>query len=129
MHSDGSISFQLFTNLSIFTSFKNVFVYALFMKIRFNKKEYSVELCDSLFKKFRGLMFRNIKEDEALLFSLSMVKKVDLHTLFVFYPIDIYFLNEEKKVISSILNVKPFTPYVKGVEAKYVLELKSNILE
>jgi len=96
------------------------------MKIRFNKKEYDVELCDTLFKKFRGLMFRNIKEDEALLFSLNGMKKVDLHTLFVFYPIDIYFLNEEKKVIHSILNVKPFTPYIKGMEARYILEIRST---
>ena len=124
MLTTGCSSFMVFCG---FTSFKNVFVYVLFMKIRFNKKEYNVELCDTLFKKFRGLMFRNIKEDEALLFSLSMVKKVDLHTLFVFYPIDIYFLNEEKKVIHSILNVKPFTPYIKGMEARYILELRRKI--
>ena len=123
MLTTGCSSFMVFCG---FTSFKNVFVYDLFMKIRFNKKEYNVELCDTLFKKFRGLMFRNIKEDEALLFSLNKVKKVDLHTLFVFYPIDIHFLNENKKVIHSVLNVRPFTPYVKGVEAKYVLEIRNT---
>ena len=99
------------------------------MKIKFNKKEYNIRVCDSFFSQARGLMFKSLKYDEALLFIFDEPVKLGLHTLFVFYPIDIYFLNENKKVIHSVLNVRPFTPYVKGVEAKYILELKSLILE
>lgn len=94
------------------------------MKVKIDKKEYDIEVCDGFFSQFRGLMFRDIK-DKGLLFSFKKPRKLSLHTFFVFYPIDIYFLDENKKIIDSKLNVRPFRLFVRGVKCSYILEVKS----
>ena len=55
-----------------------------------------VQYCKSLFSKFRGLMFTK-KKERALIFFFNKPTRVDLHMFFVFYPIDVVFLNEKKQ--------------------------------
>ena len=93
------------------------------MKVKINKEEFDIALCKSVLSKALGLMFRFPKND-GLLFLFNRGKKVSLHMVFVFFPIDIIYFNEEKEVIKVLKNVKPFVPYIKSVECKYILEVK-----
>ncbi|MEK6907043.1 MAG: DUF192 domain-containing protein [Nanoarchaeota archaeon] len=78
-----------------------------------------------LHNKYLGLMFRNLKENEVAV--LKNYKQEILHTLFVFYPIDIVFLDKNRKVIEIKRNIKPFTlKIIPNKKAKYVLEFKSD---
>ena len=43
--------------------------------------------------------------------------------LFVFYPIDVIFLDEQKKVVEIKENFRPFRFYTPKKKARYVLEL------
>lgn len=50
-----------------------------------------------------------------------------IHMLFVFFPIDVVWLDKNKKVVDKRENVKPFTPWITpGKAAKYVIELPRN---
>lgn len=77
----------------------------------------------SIFSKALGLMFSNKISDKGLVFVFKMPIRVDLHMFFVFYPIDVLFLDESKRVIESKENFRPFTVYISKKKAKYVLEL------
>ncbi|MEK6862789.1 MAG: DUF192 domain-containing protein [Nanoarchaeota archaeon] len=76
------------------------------------------------YNKHLGLMFRNLKDDEIA--ELKNYKQETLHTLFVFYPINIIFLDDKNRVIGIKRNVKPFTfKIIPNKKAKHVLEFKS----
>lgn len=81
-------------------------------------------ICKSCFSKLLGLMFR--WPEEGLIFINNKPKRYDLHTFFVFYPIDILFLDENKKIIKIYKRVRPFRFYIKGVESKYIVELRKT---
>ncbi len=51
-------------------------------------------------------MFRSLKDDEIVV--LKNYKQEILHTIFVFYPIDIVFLDDKYKIIQIKRNIKPF---------------------
>ncbi|WMW21942.1 DUF192 domain-containing protein [Methanolobus mangrovi] len=56
----------------------------------------------SLFKQTKGLMFsKRIPDNYALIFVMKKAQKVSLHMLFVNYPIDAIFLDEQKRVIKK----------------------------
>lgn len=76
----------------------------------------------------RGLMFRK-KEDAAYLFIFPNERKIPLHMFFVFFPIDILWVNTEGQIIDLKKRVLPFTPSVfhRG-KAKYVVELPAGTL-
>jgi len=79
---------------------------------------------NSLFSKAKGLMFtsRSAVHDKAMVFLFKKEKTVSLHMFFVFYPIDVIFLDQTKKVIEIKMNFKPFTIYVPKKKAQYVVE-------
>jgi len=72
-----------------------------------------------------GLMFR-FPKDDGLAFIFNKEAPISLHMFFVFFTIDIIYLNKNKKVIKILKNAKPFTPYIKSVNCKYILELKDS---
>ena len=50
-----------------------------------------------------------------------------IHTCFMRFPIDVLFLDEEKRVVDLALNVKPWTLSVRPREAaNYVVELPAG---
>lgn len=81
-------------------------------------------VCKSIFGKIRGLMFRWPKE--GIVFVNKKPAKFDLHTFFVFYPIDILFLDKNKKIIKVYKRVRPFKFYIEGIESKYIVELRNS---
>ena len=95
------------------------------MIVKSKKRTLRVTECKNLISQFLGLMFRNIKDD-GLIFEFKKEIPVSLHMFFVFYKIDIVYLDKDKKVIKILKNIKPFTPYIPAVVCKYILELKSS---
>ena len=74
----------------------------------------------------KGLMFEDLKQfDYALVFDFPKESKIgtSLHMIFVFFPIDVLFLDKEKKVVDKV-TLMPFTPnYTPKKAAKYVIEM------
>lgn len=68
-----------------------------------------------------GLMFSS--KPTPLIFTFKKEKNVPLHMWFVFYPIDVLWLNKNKEVIHLTENFKPFTIYDPKVKSMYVIEL------
>ncbi len=81
-------------------------------------------------------MFSRRNDSKALVFELKKAKKVPLHMFFVFYPIDVLYLDEvkgnkknkngNKRIVEIKENFKPFTFYFPKKKAKYVVELAAN---
>ena len=76
-----------------------------------------------------GLMFkRDITSDYAMIFVLKEPEPVSIHMLFVFLPIDVIFLDHEKK-ITGLSYLKPWTGYKSMKDIKYVIEMKAGSIE
>jgi uncharacterized protein len=83
-------------------------------------------ICKSSWCKGIGLMFSRKKEDFGLIFEFNSPRKVSLHMFFVFYSIDVLFLDEEKKVVDIKRDFKPWTIYNSKERVKYIIELPIN---
>ncbi|MDD4049895.1 MAG: DUF192 domain-containing protein [Candidatus ainarchaeum sp.] len=73
-----------------------------------------------------GLMFfPRRKFDFGLIFKREYESIVgsSIHMLFVFYPINVIFLDSNKKVVDIKKKLKPFTFYSPKKKAKYIIEL------
>lgn len=82
----------------------------------------------NFFSKSVGLMFSK-KDFIPLIFVFEKEKIVPLHMLFVFFQIDVLFLNSEKRVVEIKENFKPFTFYAPKNKAKYIMELPINCIK
>jgi uncharacterized membrane protein (UPF0127 family) len=90
-------------------------------------KNFKVKECSTFLSQFRGLIFQPKKN---LLFNFKKETKINLHMFFVFYPIDIIFINKEHVVIKKV-RAYPFQPFIRGIKCKYILEIpeKNDIKE
>ncbi len=95
------------------------------MRIKINNETFDVGICKSLLCKLLGLMFSYCKND-GLLFVFDKETYISLHTIFVFYYIDIIYVDKNLKVIKILRKVNPFIPYIKAVKCKYVIEVKNS---
>ena len=90
------------------------------MKIYYENKEITLPMkihrYDTFFKRLKGLMFRirPIKDEGILLKPCNSI-----HMFFMFFPIDVIFLNEANEVVFVKENVKPWSVIwpVKGAVA------------
>lgn len=82
--------------------------------------------CRSGFSKMRGLMFR--LRPVPLVFHFKKEKIVPLHMLFVFFSIDVLYLNSKKVVVGMKRNFRPFKFYSPSVRAGYVVELPAGTI-
>ena len=81
--------------------------------------------CVALWRKASGLMFSPQKD---LLFIEQQEKIIPLHMFFVFYPIDVVYLDSSKNVVEIKEHFLPFTFYTPKKKAQYVLELKAGTI-
>ncbi len=89
-----------------------------------------VEIADSFWKRFRGLMFkRSFEEGKALLFQFPKKRKFRIHTFFVFFPIDLIYLGENFKVLEIKNNLSPFSFYNPERKAHKLVELPGKTIE
>jgi uncharacterized protein len=84
-------------------------------------------LCTSIFSQARGLMFSRPIHDTCLIFDFGKPRRTDLHMLFVFFPIDILYINDKYCVVDMRAGAMPFTPLIKStVPSRYIVELPSG---
>lgn len=77
------------------------------------------ELADTFFSRFRGFMLRKKKDGSHL---LIISRCSSIHTMFMFFPIDVFYLDRELNVLSVVRNISPFR-FSKGPKkAYYTLE-------
>ncbi len=80
-------------------------------------------LCKTIFSHAKGLMFSKRIKDFGLFFIMPRQRIHSLHMWFVFYPIDILFLDLNKKVVDLKFNFRPFSFYTPRKKCKYIVEL------
>lgn len=80
---------------------------------------------DTFLKRFKGLM---LKKDFNDVLIFTNLKDSSIHTCFMRFDIDIYFLDEDKLIFEKT-TLKPWKFYRPKKQAKYVLETKKNKLK
>lgn len=79
----------------------------------------------SSFRKTIGLMFKK-KLTQPYLFIFQKEKTIYIHTFFCRQPIDMIFLDKQKRVIEIKTNVRPWTYLGKITNVSYMIEAKSG---
>ena len=89
----------------------------------------NVELADTLPKQVMGLMFRK-SFNGALVFDMGCLTHDGIHMLFVRFPIDVVFLDAEKKIVDVKANVRPWigTAFPRA-RFWYIIELPAGAIE
>ena len=86
----------------------------------------NIRFAGNPWERMKGLMFENENRfNYALVFEFPNESKIgaSLHMLFVFFPIDVLFLDKNKIVVDKA-TLEPFTPnYTPKKAAKFVIEL------
>ena len=90
--------------------------------------EANFNICGDIFSKFTGLMFSK-KRKMALVFKFDKERIIALHMLFVFYPIDVLFLDKKKIVVDKKENFLPFSFYRPKKKAMYAIELPDGAIK
>lgn len=92
-----------------------------------NKILAKVKVAKTAFALMKGLMFSApLQDGEGLLLIREKegIFQSSIHMLFVFYSIDMLWLDKRKRIVDKRENVKPFTLFVKPrKKAMYILEL------
>ena len=78
------------------------------------------EVFHSPLSKARGLMFSRKRN---LVFVFEEEKRRSLHMFCVFFPIDILFLDKDKRIVEIKKGFKPFSFYRSKEKAQFVVEL------
>ncbi len=92
--------------------------------MKFNFKKYNLIYCTSFLSKFRGLMFSKKKNLVFVLNNESISNSI-IHTFFVFYKINVFWLDKHKNIVDSRLNINPFSVIIPRKKAKYIVEITS----
>ena len=85
------------------------------------------KLCTSLISQAKGLMF-SLSMKQSLIFSFQEEKHNHLHMFFVPYPIDVLWLDKNKRVVQIKEQFKPFTFARNTSKSMYVLELPAGTI-
>ncbi len=82
-------------------------------------------VCNSSLSKAKGLMFSGKK---TLVFIFGEERRISIHMFFVFFPIDILFLDKNRRVIEIKRELKPFEVYRSRKCAKYFIEFPLGVV-
>ncbi len=88
----------------------------------------NVTLCTSTWKKGTGLMFRFPKGCFAYIFPFKKPQRLTITMWFVFYSIDILFLDEDNLVVQTT-SLRPFSNYVLPMKAIIFIELPFGTIQ
>ncbi len=83
--------------------------------------------CTAMWQRTRGLMF-TVRMEKPLLFAFWKERRWGLHMLFVFYPIDVLFLDKKRKVVDMKENLRPFAFYTPRRPCQYIIELPAGTI-
>jgi len=91
------------------------------------KKLFTCRLHNTFLSRLRGLMFASqLKIGEGVLLSFPSEQQIDLHMLFVFFPLDLVWINGSGRIVQIERHVQPFMWHVRGTRAQSVLEVKAG---
>ena len=92
---------------------------------RGKKFSFDAKIC-RFFDRALGLMFKQRKNAQALLFKFDKSSRITIHSLFVFFPFIVIWFDSKGKII-VIRKVKPFTPFV-SIKKSYsmIIEIPIN---
>lgn len=79
--------------------------------------------CTTTWQRFRGLMFSKKRN---LLFVFDDERIRSFHMFFVFFPIDLIFLDSKKRIVEIKENFMPFTFYTPKVAFRYAVETNAG---
>ena len=82
-------------------------------------------ICQSLISRMRGVMFK-LRLSQAYVLEFSSEQIIPLHMLFVFFPIDVLFLDKKRRVVEVKERFLPFTFYSPAEKAQYVVEIPAG---
>lgn len=91
----------------------------------------TITVCNTLPSRTRGLMFHApLKKGEAFLFTFPQLRRVWIHMLFVFFPVDMVFLDSAGKVVHLIESARPFRlRIVPPVPISILIELPAGAIK
>jgi len=99
----------------------------LFNKTKNKQVMPNTRIAATHWNKLKGLMFEKPQQfNYALVFPLAResIATATIHMLFVFFPIDVVYLNKNKEVVDIVRSLKPFTPsYAPKKPSKFFIEL------
>lgn len=88
------------------------------------------KLADSAFKRFKGLMLESKENfDYALIFEFPSETRLgaSIHMLFMRFPIDVLFLDSEKKIVDFAEGLKPWNlNYTPKKAAGFIVEMPAG---
>ncbi len=91
------------------------------------KKLFTCRLHNTFLSRLRGLMFAlRLKMGEGIVLSFPSEQQIDLHMLFVFFPLDVVWINESGRIVQIERDVQPFVWHVRGTRAQSVLEVRAG---
>ena len=82
---------------------------------------------DSMLSRSVGLMFSKPTQS-AMILKFSSEAIISLHTFFVFFPIDVLFVDGRLRVVEMLGSMEPFSTYSPKKKAKYVIELPAGTI-
>jgi uncharacterized protein len=87
--------------------------------------------CDTFLRQGTGLTFRTRKavDNKAWIFRFNKPRMVGITMFFVFFPIDIVFLDQNKRVVELKENLRPFRNYVSKKKIQSFIELKQGTVK
>ena len=87
----------------------------------------TVETADSILAQARGLMFRrSLPDDYALAFRFSRAKTRDVHSLFVFVPIDVVWV--ANGVVTRVERLRPWRGFARAT-ADLIVEFPAGVAD
>lgn len=85
--------------------------------------------CKNTFSRARGLMFHLPLRDTGMIFVFKHDVLAAIHMLFVFFSIDIIWLNDQQEVVEMKENILPFTPHISPrIKCRYFIELPKGTI-
>ncbi|MFH0905868.1 MAG: DUF192 domain-containing protein [archaeon] len=87
------------------------------------------KVADTFLKRAIGLMFHNKKKfNYALVFDLERITKTgaSLHMFFVFFKINVLFLDSSKRIVEIKKDFMPFETYSPKKPARYIIEIPTS---
>ena len=97
-----------------------------------NKKKITDKIvyCKNVFTQGTGLSFRSKEsvKNTAWIFVFKRPRAVSITMMFVFFPIDLMFLDKNKKIVEIKESLKPWSFYNPKYPACYIIEVDSGVV-
>lgn len=89
-----------------------------------------VELADTFWRRFRGLMLRcKFPSGTALLFKFNKPGRHSIHMFFVRFPIDLVYLDSDFRVVELCEGLRPWRMYRPKAMANFLIELPAGTIK